>query len=54
LPVPPFAAEPEPVARAVLAAITAGRPVVYAPRIWRWVMLIIRLLPRYIMRRLKF
>jgi len=54
LPVPPFAGEPEPVARAVLDAISAGRPVVYAPGVWRWVMLIIRLLPRSIMRRLKF
>jgi len=54
LPVPPFAGEPEPVARAVLAAMRAGRPVVYAPGVWRWVMLIIRLLPRSIMRRLKF
>ena len=54
LPVPPFAAEPEPVARAILDAITAGRPVVYAPRIWRWVMLIIHLLPRSILRRLTF
>jgi len=54
LPVPPFAGEPEPVARAVLGAMTAGRPVVYAPAIWRWVMLIIRSLPRAVVRRLKF
>jgi len=54
LPVPPFAGEPESVARTVLAAMRAGRPVVYAPGVWRWVMLIIRLLPRSIMRRLKF
>jgi len=54
LPVPPFAGEPEPVARAVLAAMSAGRPVVYAPAIWRWVMLIIRALPRSIIRRLNF
>lgn len=54
LPVPPFAGEPEPVARAVLAAMSAGRPVVYAPAIWRWVMLVIRALPRFVIRRLKF
>jgi decaprenylphospho-beta-D-erythro-pentofuranosid-2-ulose 2-reductase len=54
LPVPPFAGEPEPVARVVLAAMAAGRPVVYAPGIWRWVMLIIRSLPRFVLRRLKF
>jgi short-subunit dehydrogenase len=54
LAVPPFAGEPEPVARAVLAAMSAGRPVVYAPGIWRWIMLIVRALPRFLLRRLSF
>jgi decaprenylphospho-beta-D-erythro-pentofuranosid-2-ulose 2-reductase len=54
LPVPPFAGEPKPVARAALAAMAAGRPVVYAPAIWRWVMLVIRSLPRALLRRLRF
>jgi len=54
LPVPPFAGEPESVARTVLAAMRAGRPVVYAPGVWRWVMLIIRALPRFMIRRLTF
>jgi short-subunit dehydrogenase len=54
LPAPPFAGEPEPVAAAVLAAIDAGRPVVYVPGIWRWVMLAIRALPRAAMRRIRF
>ena len=54
LPVPPFAGEPEAVARAVLAAIDRGRPVVYAPAAWRLVMLVIRSLPRALMRRLQF
>jgi short-subunit dehydrogenase len=54
LPVPPFAGEPDAVARTVLAAMSAGRPVVYAPGVWRWVMLIIRAIPRSILRRLKF
>ena len=54
LPVPPFAGEPEAVARAVLAAIDRGRPVVYAPAVWRLVMLVIRSLPRALMRRLQF
>ena len=45
LPVPPFAGEPDAVARVVLRAIDRGTPVVYAPPIWRWVMLAIRLLP---------
>jgi decaprenylphospho-beta-D-erythro-pentofuranosid-2-ulose 2-reductase len=51
---PPFAGEPEPVARAVLRAIDRGSPVVYAPGIWRWVMLVIQHLPRFVMRRVGF
>jgi hypothetical protein len=42
------------VARRVLAAIDAGTPVVYAPAPWRWVMFVIRLLPRFVMRRVGF
>ncbi len=51
---PPFAGEPVPVARRVLAAIDKGKPVVYAPGIWRWVLLVIRRLPRAVMRRIEF
>jgi decaprenylphospho-beta-D-erythro-pentofuranosid-2-ulose 2-reductase len=54
LPEPPFAGEPEQVARTVLAAIDRARPVVYAPPIWALVMFVIRRLPRFIMRRLPF
>ncbi len=54
LPVPPFAGEPDQVARAVLAALAAGKPVVYAPPAWRYVMLVIRALPRFVLRRLRF
>ncbi len=54
LPAPPFAGDPEGVARTVLAAIDRGTPVVYAPGVWRWVMLVIRLLPRFVMRRIGF
>jgi short-subunit dehydrogenase len=54
LPVPPFAGEPEAVARRVLRAIDRGTPVVYAPAVWRWVMLAIRMLPRAVMRRIQF
>jgi NAD(P)-dependent dehydrogenase (short-subunit alcohol dehydrogenase family) len=54
LPVPPFAGEPERVARRVLSAIDRGTPVVYAPAAWRWVMLMIRHLPRRVMRRVSF
>lgn len=51
---PPFAGEPEGVARRVLSAMDRGVPVVYAPPIWRWVMWVIRMLPRMIMRRIQF
>lgn len=51
---PPFAGEPETVARDVLAAIDRARPVVYTPGIWRWIMLVIRHLPRAVMRRIGF
>ena len=54
LPVPPFAGEPEGVAKAVLAAIERGRPVVYTPRAWALIMFVIRLLPRFVMRKLNF
>src|SRR6185503_15813575 len=36
---PPFAGEPDGVARRVLTAIDRGEPVVYVPFMWRWVML---------------
>ncbi len=54
LPSPPFAGEPEAVARLVRRAIARGKPVVYAPRIWGLVMFVIRLLPRFVMRRIGF
>ena len=51
---PPFAGDPEDVARRVVRAIDRGDPEVYAPGIWRWVMAVIRILPRFVMRRIKF
>ncbi len=51
---PPFAGEPEEVAHDVLKAIDAGRPLVYSPSIWRWIMLVIMHLPRAVMRRVGF
>jgi decaprenylphospho-beta-D-erythro-pentofuranosid-2-ulose 2-reductase len=54
LPSPPFAGEPEGVAKVVARAIDRGTPVVYAPPVWRWVMLAIRMLPRFVMRRIGF
>lgn len=54
LPVPPLAGEPDAVARRVVAAMDAGRHQVYAPGIWRVVMLVIRALPRAVLRRAQF
>jgi len=51
---PPFAGEPDGVARRVLQAMDRGWPVVHCPAIWRCVMLVIRLLPRAVMRRIGF
>jgi short-subunit dehydrogenase len=52
--VPPFAGEPDEVARTVLAGIDAGSPVVYAPPVWKWVMTAIKAMPRFAMRRVGF
>ncbi len=51
---PPFAGEPEAVAAQVLRAIDRGLPEIYAPPIWRWILLVIRALPRFVMRRIGF
>ncbi len=51
---PPFAGEPQGVAVRVLAALDKGTPVTYAPSMWRWVMTVIRALPRFVMRRVGF
>jgi hypothetical protein len=51
---PPFAGDPEAVAGRVVRALERGWPVVYAPPIWRWILLAIRALPRAVMRRVEF
>lgn len=51
---PPFAGEPQGVARDIVRAIDRGTPVVYTPGMWRWVMLVIKLLPRAVMRKIGF
>ncbi|MFT4977479.1 MAG: decaprenylphospho-beta-D-erythro-pentofuranosid-2-ulose 2-reductase [Myxococcota bacterium] len=50
----PFAGEPEGVADIVLKGIDAGKPIIYAPPIWGLIMQVIRLLPRFVMRRVGF
>jgi short-subunit dehydrogenase len=51
---PPFAGEPERVAADVVHAMDRRRPVLYTPGIWAFVMLVIRWLPRFVMRRIGF
>jgi decaprenylphospho-beta-D-erythro-pentofuranosid-2-ulose 2-reductase len=51
---PPFAGDPDAVATQVRRAIDRGTPVVYAPGIWSLIMLMIRMLPRFVMRRIGF
>ena len=51
---PPFSGEPEGVARQVVRALDRGSPLIYAPSIWRLIMLVIRNLPRFVMRKINF
>jgi short-subunit dehydrogenase len=51
---PPFSAEPEPVAARVVRAIDLGWHEVYAPGIWRLILLAVRALPRAVMARVRF
>ncbi len=51
---PPFAGTPEGVAKDVIRAIDRGTPVKYTPSPWALVMLIIRHLPRFVMRKIGF
>lgn len=51
---PPFAGEPKQVARDVLRALDRRKPVLFTPSMWALVMMIIRNLPRAIMRRINF
>ncbi len=51
---PPFAGEPDGVAKDVVRAIDARKPVLYTPGIWALVMLVIRWLPRFVMRKIGF
>lgn len=51
---PPFAGEPDAVAAQVVRAIDRGQPVIYTPGMWGLVMFVIRLLPRFVMRKIGF
>ncbi len=49
---PPFSGTPEQVAKHTLIAIEKEVPVSYTPRIWRYIMFVIRNLPRFVMRKI--
>ncbi len=51
---PPFAGEPAQVARDVVRAMDKRKPVIYTPGMWALVMLVIRWLPRFVMRKINF
>jgi decaprenylphospho-beta-D-erythro-pentofuranosid-2-ulose 2-reductase len=51
---PPFAGEPDQVASDVIAAIDTKKPMLYTPGMWALVMLVIRNLPRFVMRKIGF
>ena len=45
-------ASPDAVARDILKAVAKGRNVIYTPFFWRWIMLIIRLIPEPVFKKL--
>ncbi len=51
---PPFAAGPDEAARAALRAIDRGVPLAYVPPVWRLIMLVVRALPTWLLRRTSF
>ena len=54
LPLPgPLVARPEAIAPRIVAAVEGGRDVVYAPAFWRWIMLVVRNIPRAVFKRIR-
>lgn len=51
---PPFAGEPDGAARDIVAAMDRKKPLIYTPGIWRLVMVVIKHLPRFVMRKIEF
>ena len=51
---PPFAGEPDQVARDVIKAMDDGKVMIYTPGMWALVMLVIKFLPRFVMRKIGF
>ena len=46
-------AQPDRVAAGIVKAIDSGRSVVFLPWFWRWIMLVIRLIPEPVFKRIK-
>jgi decaprenylphospho-beta-D-erythro-pentofuranosid-2-ulose 2-reductase len=49
----PLWAGPEKVARDIVAAVDGGAAVLYTPWFWRWIMLVVRAVPRPVLHRTK-
>ena len=49
----PLWSSPDRVAKDIVAAVEGGGPIRYSPWFWRWIMLIVRLLPQPVMDKLK-
>ena len=47
-------ADPAKVAKVIVSGLVARRRVIYAPKFWRWVMLVVRLIPFVIFKKLTF
>ena len=41
------------VAKCIVDGVNAGKPIIYAPAIWRLIMMVIRHLPRFVFHRMK-
>ena len=50
----PFLVSPEKAAADILKAVKKGKPSIYTPWIWRWIMLAIRMVPNPIFKKMKF
>jgi hypothetical protein len=51
---PPFFRDCHNAASQIIRAIERGKPVIYTPSIWKWIMYVIRCLPRFVMRKIIF
>jgi short-subunit dehydrogenase len=52
LPKNPLFAKPEVVAKGIYSAIKSGKDVVYLPWFWRWIMLVVRMIPEKIFKKM--